>query len=70
MKIIKKGTPPESPQPKWVGITLECDNCGTIVELQATDIPSVTTERRVGGRSTITIDCPICKADLTWNGVL
>lgn len=51
MKIIHKGTIPEPAEPWYVGKTISCATCKTVVELEEGDTPlSQVNERHIDGR--------------------
>ena len=61
MKILAEGAVP-MPPPLWpVGSEFECDNCHCRFEIETGDPFVRTTERRPGGKSTMTIICPTCE---------
>lgn len=60
MKIIKKRRPDEDAW--WVGNYIDCDHCGTTVQLEADDYVTrrVVTEEYGLEVEAITAQCPIC----------
>jgi hypothetical protein len=61
MKIIREGKALVAPDDWWVGYLIDCPCCRTVVQLEAGDNVEFKSERRIGGRRTVSGHCPICQ---------
>lgn len=59
MKIIEKGT---IPTPWWVEQRFTCDNCETVIELEALDDPLAIPKANYSSHFTMPphVPCPVC----------